>query len=85
MSVKGRVQAENNINEEVVNMDKNIQETTVQAEATVTEVQAVEVTTVENSEKTVTIDEANLAEIVRNATPCSSKNGTRAVSNKGGF
>ena len=87
MSVKRRIQLENNMNEEVVNMDKNTQEANVQAEATVTETegQALEVTTAENTEEIATIEEANVAEIVRNATPCSAKNSTRAISNKGGF
>ncbi|MDR3596449.1 amidophosphoribosyltransferase [Clostridium sp.] len=85
MSVKRRIQPENNMNGEVVNMDKNIQETNVQAEEIVTEGQAPEATITENTEETATIDEANVTEIVRNATPCSAKNIIRATSNKGGF
>jgi hypothetical protein len=85
MPVKRRIQAENNMNEEVASMDKNTQEANIQAEATVTEGQALEVTTAENTEEIATIEEANVAEIVRNATPCSAKNSTRAISNKGGF
>lgn len=85
MSVKRRIQAENNMNEEVVNMDKNTQEANVQAEATVTEGQSLEIITAENTEEIATTEEANVAEIVRNATPCSAKNSIRATSNKGGF
>ena len=61
MSVKRRIQAENNMNEEVANMDKNTQE------ATVTEGQALEVTTAENTEEIATIEEANVAESVMQA------------------
>lgn len=86
MSVKGKVQLENNMNEEVLNIDKNIQETNVQAEEIVTEEgQAIEANTTENTEETAIIDEANVTEMVRNATPCSAKNITRATSNNGGF
>jgi hypothetical protein len=66
-------------------MDKNTQETNVQAEERVTEGQAPEATITENTEETATIDEANVTEMVRNATPCSAKNIIRATSNKGGF
>lgn len=85
MSVKRRIQSENNMNGEVVNMDKNIQETTVQAELIETKGQVLEVTTAENTEEIAIKDEANVTEIVRNATPCSAKNIIRATSNKGGF
>lgn len=85
MSVKRRIQAESNMNEEVANIDKNTQEANVQAEATVTEGQELEVTRAENTEEIATIEEANVAEIVKNATPCLAKNSIRATSNKSGF
>ncbi|MDU1006882.1 MAG: amidophosphoribosyltransferase [Clostridium butyricum] len=85
MSVKRRTETENNMNGEVVNMDKNTQETNVQAEEIVTEGQPPEATITKNTEETAIIEEANVTEMVRNATPCSAKNITRATSNKGGF
>ncbi|EHI96909.1 hypothetical protein CDLVIII_0171 [Clostridium sp. DL-VIII] len=81
MSVKRRIQPENNMNEEVANME----ESTVQAELIETEGQVLEVTTAENTEEIAIKDETNVTEIVRNATPCSAKNIIRATSNKGGF
>lgn len=87
MSVKRRIQPENNMNEDVVSMDKNTQEANVQEEviATVIEGQALEATITENTEEIATIDEANVTEIIMNAVPCSAKNIIRATSNKGGF
>lgn len=85
MSVKRRIETENNMNGEVVNMDKNIQESTVQAELIETEEQALEATTSENTEEIATKGEANVTEIIMKAVPCSAKNSTRATSNKGGF
>ncbi|EKQ55895.1 MULTISPECIES: hypothetical protein [unclassified Clostridium] len=85
MSVKRRIQSENNMNGEVVNMDKNIQETTVQVEPIATKGQVIEATITENTEEIAIRDEANVTEIVRTATPCSAKNIIRATSNKGGF
>lgn len=85
MAIKRRIETENNMNGEVVNMDKNTQETNVQEEEIVTEGQALDVTITENTEETATIDEVNVTEMVRNATPCSAKNIIRATSNNGGF
>lgn len=85
MSVKRRTETEDNMNGEVVNMDKNTQETNVKAEEIVTEGQALEQTITENTEENATIEEANVTEMVSNATPCSAKNIIRSTSNKGGF
>lgn len=85
MSVKRRMQLENNMNEEVVNMDRNTQEGNVQAEVIATEGQVLEATITENTEETATKEEANVTEIIMNAVPCSAKNIIRATSNKGGF
>lgn len=85
MSIERSVQQQNNINEEVVNMDKNTQEITVQAEVIATEGQSLEATITENTEETATKEEANVAEIIMKAVPCSAKNSTRATSNKGAF
>ena len=64
MAIKRRMETENNMNGEVVNMDKNTQETNVQAEEIVTEEgQVLEVNTTENTEETATIDEANVTEM----------------------
>lgn len=85
MAVIRRIQPEDNMNEEVVNMNKDTQEIIVQAEAIVTEGQAIEATTAENTEEIATIEEDNVTEIIMKAVPCSAKNSTRATSNKGGF
>lgn len=85
MSVERSVQQQNNMNGEVVNMDKYIQESTVQAELIEIEGQELKETTEENTEEIATKYEANVTEIIMKAVPCSAKNITRATSNKGGF
>lgn len=85
MAIKRKIQLENTMNEEVENMDKNIQETTIQAQETATEVQVPEVTTTESATDIATEDETNATEIVMNAIPFSAKNVTRALATSGGF
>lgn len=84
MSV-ARVQAKTNMNEEVVSMDKNIEEITVQAQTIATEGQAQEANTMENTGEVAVKDEANVTEIVMNAVPFSAKNAIKSVANSGGF
>jgi len=80
-----RVQAKTNMNEEVVSMDKNIEEITVQAQTIATEGQAQEANTMESTAEVAVKDEANATEIVMNAVPFSAKNAIKSVANSGGF
>ena len=84
MSV-ARVQAKTNMNEDVVSMDKSIEEITIEAQPITTEGQAQEANTMENTAEVAVKDEANVTEIVMNAVPFSAKNAIKSVANSGGF